>query len=214
MGVDLYVYGNHNIFMSGCSLHDIAKTLETEINNLVIPNIEYLKQEELKYHQSPPISDHIEDLKKISKWTVEPVNSNSEKTNEDKIVFYGPMGLNFILTSTNIQFGNPTYRYNQWYYPEWQEQIKEWRRYYYQITLMLKGDKVIYLADAFLNKYMDKFYTHGYKFSKIESELISEYGANTKHLYEYTEDDYPLYYIDDFHDITNSGATLAAASLS
>jgi hypothetical protein len=206
MGVDLWVYGNHKIPIYDYSLQDLADILEIEINNLIIPNIGYLKNEELNYNLSSPASDNIEELKSIEKWSVYAVKADLEYNHEDEISFCGPMGLHFILTSTNIQFWNPTYRYNQWYqwyYPEWKERITEWRKYYYQIISMLKGDKVIYLADAFLNKYMDKFYTHGYKFSKIESELIAEYGSNTKHLYEFPEDDYPLYYIDDFSDIVN-----------
>jgi hypothetical protein len=213
MGVDLYVYGNHSIPMAGFSLGVIAKSLEKEMNILTIPNIEYLKNEELKFHLSfPPVPANTKDvvnvgkLKSIDNWSVGTYKSNLEYDTDDELCFLGPMGFYFIMSSTNIQFWNPLYRYSQWfqgYDPEWKERITSWRKYYYAIITLLKGNKAIYLADAFNNKYMDKFYTPGYAFSKIEQELIDEYGQNSKHLYEYSEDDYPLYYIDDFSDIAN-----------
>lgn len=199
MGTDLHSIANHNIVFKNREYHEIAEEIRLKLEELELHNNPFLIHHQLW-------QDHVYDWKKnreeilIKKdWSYEEEYDLPDFDQEKTIEFHGPLDLSIDIKAHSIVFFEPSYRYWQWFEPNFELVRNEWRKYMHRVVKHFGGNRLVYLPDS--NSRLEEYLYFEGTFDEMETEMEEKFGAPKKQFSEILDYDDTAYLIDHFNDL-------------
>jgi hypothetical protein len=202
MGLDVEIFGNHNIIFKEKNIFVIANEIKDKLNKINFSNNDFLLYYSLfdKYFNDYSCFE-IEKMKKIKYWDYYVNGLESDYNECGYIQFYGYYNLKLDISENNIDFLDPICRFKTWFeYGKDDDYVNEWRKYYKQIVSTFGGNRVVYYPDYGIDSYSGVLSELPFEeFEKEYSKIIKNFDLN-EYEKEYFEN---IKNVDDLFDKLN-----------
>lgn len=195
MSTSLCPIANHKIEFKNKSFQSLANEIKEKLDRLKLENIAFLKELSLSENSPKPEKTG---RKEAGDWSVHPEDEYYKFAEDKYLNFNGPFDLDFEIDAHKIHFFNPGFSYREWLEKD-EETRNKWRKYYYQVTQLLGGDRVIYLADN--SHPLEKYMYLEIPLEKIENKLLQDFGEPKRTFEEVLRNYNAAFYADRFKDI-------------
>jgi hypothetical protein len=187
--------GSHSVDFSG-NRQNIINTIGTSLSKYQFENLHFF----IDYEQTSFIGyEHIKTVHKNDRWQFSDLSLDGFLGITDKrkvIAVIGPYGLMLRISDTYLEFMTPIYNRPDWYSPGNVVTVTQWRNYYKQITSLLGGSGVLYITQAYFDKYHTFFRDANTTFTQKIDTLIKKHGPIHKPFTDYGKGKYPRYFFD------------------